>query len=49
MIVVYDSVGDGDKISKKNLPRFHVTSHLKTEAKVFFSWTVMLMEFMNTI
>ena len=37
MIVVYDSVGDGDKISKKNLPRFHVTSHLKTEAKVFFS------------
>ena len=37
MIVVYDSVGDGDKIPKKNLPRFHVTSHLKTEAKVFFS------------
>ena len=37
MIVVYDSVGDGDKISKKNLHRFHVTSHLKTEAKVFFS------------
>ena len=37
MIVVYDSVGDGDKISKKNSHRFHVTSHLKTEAKVFFS------------
>ena len=37
MIVVYDNVGDGDKISKKNLLRFHVTSHLKTEAKVFFS------------
>ena len=38
--MVYDKVGDGDKFSNKNFglrrPRFHATSHLKTEAKVFF-------------
>ena len=39
--MVYDRVDDGDKISKENFglgrPRFHATSHLKIEAKVFFS------------
>ena len=41
LVMVYDRVGDGDKISKENLglgrPHFHTTSHLKIEAKVFFS------------
>ena len=41
LVMVYDRVGDGDKISKENFdlgrPRFHVTSHLKIEAEVFFS------------
>ena len=39
--MVYDRVGDGDKFSNKNFGLgklyFHVTSHLKFEAKVFFS------------
>ena len=39
--MVYDRVGDGDKISKENFglrrSRFHATSHLKIEDKVFFS------------
>ena len=38
--MVYDRVDDGDKSSKKNFGlgkfRFHATSHLKFEAKVFF-------------
>ena len=38
--MVYDRVDDGEKISKKNFGlerlRFHATSHLKIEAKVFF-------------
>ena len=47
LLLVYDdSVGDGDKISKKNFgygrPHFHATSHLKVEAKVFISQMVML-------
>ena len=41
LLMVYDRVGDGDKISKENFglrrPRFHATSHLKIEDKVFFS------------
>ena len=41
LVMVYDRVGDGDKISKENFdlgrPHFHVTSHLKSEAEVFFS------------
>ena len=39
LLMVYDRVGDGDEISKENFgywrPRFHATSHLKIEAKVF--------------
>ena len=39
--MVYDRVDDGDKFSNKNFGlgslRFHATSHLKIEAKVFFS------------
>ena len=35
--MVYDRVGDGDKLSKKNFSlgrlRFYATSHLKIEAK----------------
>ena len=38
--MVYDRVDDEEKISKKNFGlerlRFHATSHLKIEAKVFF-------------
>ena len=45
-MVYDDSVGDEDKISKKNFgyarPNFHATSHLKVEAKVFISQMVML-------
>ena len=41
LVMVYDRVGDGDKISKENFglgrPRFHATIHLKIEAKVFLS------------
>ena len=41
LLMVYDRVGDGDEISKENFgywrPRFHATSHLKIEAKVFIS------------
>ena len=40
LVMVYDRVDDGDKSSKKNFGlgkfRFHATSHLKFEAKVFF-------------
>ena len=36
----YDKAGDGDKISKENFglgrSRFHGSSHLKIEAKVFY-------------
>ena len=38
LVMVYDRVGDGDKISKENF----TASHLKIDAKVFFSKTVML-------
>ena len=41
LVMVYDRVDDGDKFSNKNFGlgslRFHATSHLKIEAKVFFS------------
>ena len=41
LVMVHDKVDDGDKISKENFglgrPRFHATSYLKSEAKVFFS------------
>ena len=41
LVMVYDRVDDGDKFSKKNFVfgrlRFHATSHLKIEAKLFFS------------
>ena len=41
LLMVYDRVGDGDKISKKNFgrgrSRFHATSHLKIDAEVYFS------------
>ena len=40
LLMVYDRVGDWDKISKENFglgrPRFRAASHLKTEAKLFF-------------
>ena len=40
LVMVYDRVDDEEKISKKNFGlgrlRFHATSHLKIEAKVFF-------------
>ena len=39
LVMVYDRVGDGDKHAYETLigrPRFHATSHLKTEAKEFF-------------
>ena len=38
--MVYDRVDDGDKFSKKDFGlgrlRFHATSHLKIEVKVYF-------------
>ena len=41
LVMVYDRVGDGDEISKKNFglgrPGFHATSNLKIEAKVLSS------------
>ena len=41
LVMVYDRVDDGDKFSKKDFGlgrlHFHATSHLKNEAKVFFS------------
>ena len=41
LVMVYDRVDDGDKFSKKNFSlgrlRYHATSHLKIEAKLFFS------------
>ena len=44
--MVYNRVGDGDKISKGNFglgrPRFHATGHLDIEAKAFLSETVIL-------
>ena len=40
LVMVHDKVGDGDKFSNENLglgrPRFHGTSHVKIETKVFF-------------
>ena len=40
-VMVYDRVDDGDKFSKKSFGlgwlHFHAASHLKIEAKVFFS------------
>ena len=40
LVVVYDREADGDKFSNANFglgkSRFHATSHLKVEAKVFF-------------
>ena len=42
LVMLYDKVGDGDKVSYENFglgrPRFHATSHSKNEAKVFFSY-----------
>ena len=39
--MVYEGVGDGDKVSNENLelrgPSFYATSHLKIETKLFFS------------
>ena len=39
LLMVYDRVGDGSKISNENFrygrPRFHATSHLKIEATLF--------------
>ena len=39
--MVYDRMGDGDKFLYKNFglerPSFQASSHLKTEAKEFFS------------
>ena len=39
--MVYDRLGDVDKFSYKDFglgrPRFHASSHLKIEAKEFFS------------
>ena len=44
LVMVYDRVGDGDKFSNGNFglgrPRFHGTSHLKIETKVFFLQTL---------
>ena len=41
LIMVYDRVGDGDKVSEEDFglgrSRSHATSHLKIEAKVFLS------------
>ena len=41
LLMVYDRVRDGNKISNENFgygrPRFHATSHIKIEAKVFIS------------
>ena len=41
LVMVYDRVVDGVKISKKNFglgrPRFHATIHIEIEAKAFFS------------
>ena len=41
LVIVYDRVDDGDIFSYESFglgrPCFHATSHLKTEAKVFFS------------
>ena len=41
LVMVYDRVGDQDKFSDKNLelgkPCIYDTSHLKIEAKEFFS------------
>ena len=41
LVMVCDRVDDGHKFSNENLdpgrPCFHGTSHLKVEAKVFFS------------
>ena len=41
LVMVYDRVVDGVKISKKNFglrrPRFHATIHTEIEAKTFFS------------
>ena len=41
LVMVDDTVGDGDTFSKKYFGlgriRFHATSHLKIEAKAFFS------------
>ena len=43
--MVYDRESDWDKFSKENFglgrPHLHATSHLKIEAKVFFSYTQM--------
>ena len=40
LVMVYDRVDDGDKFSKKDFGlgrlRFHATSHLKIEVKVYF-------------
>ena len=40
LVMVYDTVSSGDKFSKESFglggPRFHATSHLKIEARVFF-------------
>ena len=40
LLMVYDRVGDGDKISKEfgyGRPCFYATSNLKIETKVFIS------------
>ena len=41
LLMVYDRVGDGDKISKENFgygrPCFYATSNLTIETKVFIS------------
>ena len=45
LVMVYDGVGDGDKFSYESFglgrPNFHATSHLKIDAKEFFSLTLM--------
>ena len=42
--IVYNRVGDEDKISRETFDlwrhRFHATSHLKIDAKEFFMWTM---------
>ena len=53
MVMVHDRMGDGDKFSKENLglvrPRFHGTSDLKIETKVFFSQMLCHNVILNTI
>ena len=44
--MLYNTVGDGDKISKESFglrrPRFHATSHLKIATKAFIKFRIVV-------